>query len=79
MPSGRLGMNTSPAASRCPICRGRAEWNANPWRPFCSERCHLTDLGGWAAEWYRVPGRSLTTPADLEDPEDDSPEGRPLR
>lgn len=25
------------------------------WRPFCSERCKLIDLGAWAAESYRVP------------------------
>jgi len=27
----------------------------NAWRPFCSERCRLIDLGNWAAENYRVP------------------------
>jgi endogenous inhibitor of DNA gyrase (YacG/DUF329 family) len=27
----------------------------NKWRPFCSERCRLVDLGGWASERYRVP------------------------
>jgi len=25
------------------------------WRPFCSERCKLIDLGAWATERYRVP------------------------
>jgi hypothetical protein len=24
--------------------------------PFCSERCHLVDLGRWLAEDYRIPG-----------------------
>jgi endogenous inhibitor of DNA gyrase (YacG/DUF329 family) len=27
----------------------------NRFRPFCSERCKLIDLGAWAAESYRVP------------------------
>jgi uncharacterized protein len=27
----------------------------NKWRPFCSERCKMIDLGAWAAESYRVP------------------------
>jgi endogenous inhibitor of DNA gyrase (YacG/DUF329 family) len=27
----------------------------NPWRPFCSERCRIIDLGNWASEAYRVP------------------------
>jgi endogenous inhibitor of DNA gyrase (YacG/DUF329 family) len=25
------------------------------WRPFCSERCKLADLGRWLSEDYRVP------------------------
>lgn len=26
----------------------------NKWRPFCSERCKMIDLGDWAAERFRV-------------------------
>ncbi len=41
---------------RCPICRKPADTTqANPYRPFCSERCQLIDLGTWAGEGYRVP------------------------
>ena len=41
---------------RCPQCGGAAEWSAaNRFRPFCSERCRLIDLGAWASESYRVP------------------------
>jgi uncharacterized protein len=40
---------------RCPYCRRETEWENNPWRPFCSERCQLIDLGKWANEDYRVP------------------------
>ncbi|MBM4122288.1 MAG: DNA gyrase inhibitor YacG [Nitrospira sp.] len=25
------------------------------WRPFCSERCQIIDLGAWASERYRIP------------------------
>jgi hypothetical protein len=25
------------------------------WRPFCSERCKMADLGRWLSEDYRVP------------------------
>jgi endogenous inhibitor of DNA gyrase (YacG/DUF329 family) len=40
----------------CPTCKQAAEWSpANRWRPFCSERCKLIDLGQWASEKYRVP------------------------
>ncbi|MEW6248350.1 MAG: DNA gyrase inhibitor YacG [Nitrospirota bacterium] len=45
----------------CPICRKTTTWEGNPWRPFCSERCQLIDLGAWAAERYRVPGPGLPT------------------
>lgn len=27
----------------------------NPYRPFCSQRCKLIDLGQWASENYRIP------------------------
>jgi endogenous inhibitor of DNA gyrase (YacG/DUF329 family) len=43
-------------APRCPICREPVEWEGNPARPFCSERCRLVDLSGWVAERYRIPG-----------------------
>lgn len=40
---------------RCPVCKKMTTWEENPWKPFCSERCKLIDLGKWAAEEYRVP------------------------
>ena len=43
----------------CPLCHRPTFWAGNAWRPFCSERCQLTDLGTWAAEHYRVPGPKL--------------------
>jgi len=31
-------------------------WDTNnPYRPFCSERCKMIDLGQWASESYRIP------------------------
>ncbi len=42
----------------CPTCAKPVEWRPeNAFRPFCSERCKLIDLGEWAAEKYRVPSR----------------------
>jgi endogenous inhibitor of DNA gyrase (YacG/DUF329 family) len=33
-------------------------WDAaNRYRPFCSERCRVIDLGAWASESYRIPVR----------------------
>lgn len=40
----------------CPQCGKEVVWEAqNRYRPFCSERCKLIDLGQWANEGYRVP------------------------
>lgn len=41
---------------KCPICRKEAEWEGNPFRPFCSERCKNIDLAAWASEEYRIAG-----------------------
>lgn len=43
----------------CPTCRAPvARDPARPSKlfPFCSERCHLIDLGRWLGEDYRIPG-----------------------
>lgn len=42
---------------KCPICKKKTTWEENPWRPFCSERCKLIDLGKWATEEYRIEGK----------------------
>lgn len=46
----------SPPKVPCPICGNPALFSPdNPFRPFCSERCKLIDLGQWATESYRIP------------------------
>lgn len=45
-----------PPTVTCPTCGQPAEYSPqNPFRPFCSERCKLIDLGEWATESYRIP------------------------
>jgi len=45
-----------PRMVSCPRCGASSAWTAaNPFRPFCSERCKLIDLGQWATESYRIP------------------------
>ena len=40
---------------RCPACGGPSLYGpGNAYRPFCSERCKLHDLGAWASESFRV-------------------------
>jgi endogenous inhibitor of DNA gyrase (YacG/DUF329 family) len=44
------------AVVSCPTCKRPVEWSdASPWRPFCSERCRLIDLGAWASEQRSIP------------------------
>ena len=40
---------------RCPACGGPSLYAPdNPYRPFCSQRCKLHDLGAWANESFRM-------------------------
>jgi uncharacterized protein len=56
----------APRTVACPKCGKKSIFEPwNPWRPFCSERCRVADLGAWASEGYRIPGK----------PEDDPPGG----
>jgi len=42
----------------CPHCKKVTPYEGNPHRPFCSERCHLQDLGAWASGAYAITGTS---------------------
>ncbi len=49
---------------RCPLCKKKTTWEENQYKPFCSERCKLIDLGRWVLEEYKVPGESDESTAD---------------
>jgi len=50
----------------CPSCGKDVIWNEqSQFRPFCSKRCQLIDLGEWAAEEKRIASRG-----DLSESED---------
>jgi endogenous inhibitor of DNA gyrase (YacG/DUF329 family) len=44
----------------CPTCKKKFNYYKSEFRPFCSERCRLIDLGQWLAESYTVPVEKLT-------------------
>lgn len=57
----------------CPRCGQQSQWQDNPFRPFCSERCKMIDLGAWASDEYRIPTQDTPTSNDkknLDDYED---------
>lgn len=49
----------------CPNCHNLTVWKDNPYKPFCSERCKLIDLGAWANEEYRVAASESLFSGDL--------------
>jgi endogenous inhibitor of DNA gyrase (YacG/DUF329 family) len=43
----------------CPTCRRETEWSSdNRYRPYCSERCKMVDLGAWFAEERSIPAEA---------------------
>ena len=39
----------------CPQCQKTVVWKAtSEFRPFCSKRCQLIDLGEWAEESHKI-------------------------
>ena len=52
----------------CPQCGKAVVWDVtNRYRPFCSERCKLVDLGQWATESYRIPETEKTEDSEIKD------------
>jgi endogenous inhibitor of DNA gyrase (YacG/DUF329 family) len=46
----------------CVYCRHQPADRA--WRPFCSERCKMADLGRWLTGGYSVPAEDLPEESD---------------
>jgi endogenous inhibitor of DNA gyrase (YacG/DUF329 family) len=58
---------------KCPTCGNPAIYApSNPFRPFCSERCKLIDLGAWADGKYAIPVNSPQSGEALEELADES-------
>lgn len=58
---------------KCPTCDKAVAWVASSkFRPFCSDRCRLIDLGEWAEGNRRIasdPEHDDVTESDLNGPE----------
>ena len=56
---------------KCPTCRRPVEWSeASVYRPFCSDRCRLIDLGAWLTEKHKIPDESSAEGTEAEDTQD---------
>lgn len=45
---------------KCPTCSDSVAWDdKNAYKPFCSKRCKLIDLGEWASEGHKIAGQSI--------------------
>jgi uncharacterized protein len=51
--------DSAPTSVSCPSCGKKVAWTPlESFRPFCSERCKLIDLGEWATEGYAIADTS---------------------
>ena len=40
---------------KCPNCNKEVPWTGeSKWKPFCSQRCKMADLGDWFDEKHRI-------------------------
>ncbi|MDP9083224.1 MAG: DNA gyrase inhibitor YacG [Pseudomonadota bacterium] len=55
---------------KCPTCKRPVEWSPESvYRPFCSDRCRLVDLGAWFSEKHRIADQAAD---EAEEPPPDS-------
>ncbi|RYG63822.1 DNA gyrase inhibitor YacG [bacterium] len=59
----------APTTTSCPTCKRPVTWGPeSPYRPFCSDRCRLIDLGAWFSGERAIPAEEGLPPTpDSED------------
>ncbi|GHC30510.1 DNA gyrase inhibitor YacG [Aidingimonas halophila] len=57
-----------PLEVACPQCHKKVLWTEdNLYRPFCSKRCKLLDLGAWAEESHRIAGEPAMDETEIDE------------
>lgn len=51
---------------KCPECSQEFNYYESEFRPFCSEKCKMVDLGMWLTENYTVASQEPLSESDLE-------------
>jgi uncharacterized protein len=58
----------APRIAACPRCGASTRLDPqNVWRPFCSERCKLIDLGDWMSGRFALPAEDEPETGDERD------------
>jgi uncharacterized protein len=61
---------SEPVRLPCPTCKRTIVWSEEfPWRPFCSERCKMVDLGAWLTGAHAIPGEPVDGAPEAAGPE----------
>ena len=51
----------------CPTCKEPTSVGEdNPYRPFCSKRCQMLDLGAWLSGDYAIEGEPVREDVNSE-------------
>ena len=67
-------MSKAARSVKCPQCGALVPWTPeSKWRPFCSERCKMIDLGAWASERYRITPSDAPESGEPSPPDSDKP------
>lgn len=51
---------------KCPHCKEKFNYYGSEFRPFCSERCKMVDLGHWFSENYTVASNEPLSEQDID-------------
>ena len=54
----------------CPHCKTAFQYYTSQFRPFCSERCKMVDMGMWFEEAYHIKGQSFDPYIEIDENED---------
>lgn len=58
----------------CPKCKKDFHYFDSKYRPFCSKKCKMIDLGLWLSESYSVAGENVKERSDDLEEETDQEE-----
>jgi endogenous inhibitor of DNA gyrase (YacG/DUF329 family) len=62
---------------KCPTCEKEFNYYSSEYRPFCSEKCRMIDLGHWFKESYTVPVKKQNPEKDNDINENEKPKNHP--